>query len=456
MRDLGEQGEGGSAAGEVVALPSAAELQRLTARLAAGDGAGLTDAERVDFLRAAEELKCAAEAAQAQVAVDFDASQRAEQGRAGVSAQRQGRGIAAQIALARRVSHHRGQRLLHLAHRLVDMPETLAAFRSGRITELKASIIARDTECLSPQLRERVDQAIAGDPEWLESLGERQLEAEVQKLAYRFDPQAFVKRSAQAVKDRRVTTRPAPDTMLRLTALLPVVQGVTVYAALRHWALARQAAGDPRALNQLMADRLVELVTGQAEAEQVPLRVDVVLADTSLLGVDDEPGWVQGYGPVPAEVARHFANVAHEQGLSVLRRLYAHPGTGRLVAMESGATRFPDGLAGLIRLRDAGRCRCGWCGAPIADTDHATAKAEGGATSFANGQGACEACNIAKEAPGWTARPRPGPDGHPDLHTIETITPTGHVYTSVAPQVRVVRRPVSMEIYLAEDFATAS
>src|SRR3712207_8775763 len=47
-----------------------------------------------------------------------------------------------------------------------------------------------------------------------------------------------------------------------------------------------------------------------------------------------------------------------------------------------------------------------------------------------NGQGLCEAHNIAKEAPGWRARPGPGPAGHRDIHTIETITPTGHVYTS--------------------------
>jgi hypothetical protein len=454
VRDRGQQGQTASASGAAaVALPSAAELHALAERLALGEGAGLSDAERIDFLRAAEELKCAAEGAQAQVSVDFDASQRSEQARAGVPAARQGRGIAAQIALARRVSHHRGTRLLHLAHRLRDMPETLSAMRTGKITEFKASLIARDTECLSPDLRERVDLAIAGDPDWLESLGEQQLEAEVQKLAYRFDPQAFVKRSARAVEDRRVTTRPAPDTMLRLTALLPVVQGVAVYASLRAWALSQDATGDPRGLNQLMADRLVELVTGLAAADQRPVRADVVLADTTLLGMDDESGWVCGYGPIPAEVARQLIMGAHDTGLASLRRLYAHPRTGRLVAMESRSSRFPDGLAELIGLRDHGRCRRGWCDAPIRDSDHAKGRVEGGETSFANGQGHCEACNIAKEAPGWTARPRPAPDGQrDDIHTIETTTPTGHVYTSIAPQVRVVRRPVSMEIYLGDGY----
>jgi hypothetical protein len=455
MRDLGELGQ---TAGGVVTLPSAADLEVFTARVAGGDGRAMSDAERVDFLRAAEVLKCAVEGAQAQVTIELDASQRAEQAQAGVRGERQGRGIALQVALARRVSHHRGQRLLHLAKRLQDMPETLAAFRAGRIGEFKATLIARQTECLDPVLREKVDLAIAGDPDWLESLGERQLEAEVARLAYRFDPQAFVERCAKAVEDRRVTSRPAPDTMVQLTALLPVVPGVAAYAALRSWAASQQAAGDPRPLNQLMADRLVELVTGQAQADRVPVRVDVQIADTTLLGQDDEPAWVPGYGPVPADLARRYLSERAVEGLATLRRLYAHPATGRVVGLESAAGPFPAGLAELIRLRDQCICRNAWCGAPIRDTDHITSRAEGGETSFANGQGLCEACNIAKEAPGWTARPvraGPGPAGQHHPHTVETTTPTGHVYTSVAPQVRVVRRPLTVEIYLSEEHPTA-
>ena len=456
MTDLGGEDTAGSAAGATAAaLPSALEIHAFMARLATGHGAGMSDAERIDFLRAAEELKCVAEGAQAQVTLEFEASQRSEQAREGVRADRQGRGVAAQIGLARRASHHRGVRMLHLAQRLREMPETFAGLRSGRITEFKASIITRVTECLTPEVRAKVDLAIAGDPNWLESLGERELEAEVSKLAYRFDPQSFVKRAAAAAEDRRVTARPAPDTMMRLTALLPVVQGVTTYAALHKWAVAQNAAGDPRPLNQLMADRLVELVTGQAAADQTPVRADVQIADTTLVGMDDEPGWVSGYGPIPADVARHLIRLAHLHGLATLRRLYTHPKTGRLVAMESRSTAFPHGLAELIGLRDHGRCRSAWCDAPLRDSDHAQSKAEGGAASFVNGQGLCEACNIAKEAPGWRARPRPGPAGHRDIHVIETVTPTGHVYTSYAPQVGVVRRPVSMEIYLAEDYDKA-
>jgi hypothetical protein len=47
----------------------------------------------------------------------------------------------------------------------------------------------------------------------------------------RLDSQAVVDRAAKAEADRTVTIRPAPDCMTYVTALLPVAQGVGVYAA---------------------------------------------------------------------------------------------------------------------------------------------------------------------------------------------------------------------------------
>jgi hypothetical protein len=110
-----------------------------------------------------------------------------------------------------------------------------------------------------------------------------------------------------------------------------------------------------------------------------------------------------------------------------MRRLFADPTDGRLVAMESVARCFPQGLAKLIRLRDR-ICRTPWCNAPIRHTDHIVSYADGGATSFENGQGLCEACNHAKQAPGWSSRVI-----DPARHLVETTTPTGHTYRSKAP-----------------------
>ena len=87
----------------------------------------MDDGERIEQLRALEELKSAAAAAQAVVTADFVASQRAQQQAAGVPERDLGTGIAAQVALARRESPHRGCRLVGRAAALVgEMPATRA------------------------------------------------------------------------------------------------------------------------------------------------------------------------------------------------------------------------------------------------------------------------------------------------------------------------------------------
>ena len=133
--------------------------------------------------------------------------------------------------------------------------------------------------------------------------------------------------------------------------------------------------------------------------------------------------WLQGYGPIPVDA------IPIDQ-MAALRRLYATPATGALVAMESAARAFPTGLATFIELRDR-TCRTPWCEAPIRHRDHATDHAEGGPTTAVNGQGLCEQCNHTKQAPGWRARPVNGPPDQP--HTIETTLPTGHTTTTTAP-----------------------
>jgi hypothetical protein len=255
------------------------------------------------------------------------------------------------------------------------------------------------------------------------------------------DPQAVVNRRAKAEADRRVSMRPAPDTMAQLSALLPAAQGVAVWATLTRVADQARAAGDTRTRGQVMADTLVERITGQATAVAVPVTVNVVISDQALLDHDQQPAWLQGYGPIPA-------NTLDAATYAALRRLYATPSTGALVGMESVAREFPTGLARLIDLRDR-TCRTPYCDAPIRHRDHAQDHAAGGPTTAANGQGLCEHCNHTKQAPGWTARPATGPPGEP--HQIDTELPTGHTTTSTAPAMPTpaTLRPISNgEIHL--------
>lgn len=253
-----------------------------------------------------------------------------------------------------------------------------------------------------------------------------------------------------------MSLRPAPDTMTYLTALLPVAQGVAAYTALTRDADTARAAGDDRSRGQVMADTLVERLTGTPGGIS-GIEIQLVMTDRTLLHADAEPARLPGYGIVPAAWARELAltqkskagksdagkGAAGTQELNVfLRRLHTTPGTVELVAMDSTARFFPPNLKRFLQIRD-NTCRTPYCDAPIRHHDHILGWADGGHTSAANGQGLCEACNHTKENPGWTAQPltRPG-----QRHTITTTTPTGHTYRSTAPPLpgtRTVNRPMA-------------
>ncbi|MDQ6849476.1 MAG: 13E12 repeat family protein, partial [Actinomycetota bacterium] len=143
-------------------------------------------------------------------------------------------GVAAQVALARRESPHGGSRLVRLAYALTsEMPYLLRLLESGVLSERRAGLVVRECAALSLDQREQVDAELRLTiGEQLGRLSEKELTSRIRAITYRLDAQAAVDRAAYAETERRVTLRPAPDTMCWLTALLPAVQGVGVLAAL--------------------------------------------------------------------------------------------------------------------------------------------------------------------------------------------------------------------------------
>jgi hypothetical protein len=390
---------------------------------------GSDESALVERIAELERIKCAAAAGQARAAAALDAARRAAESAAGVPAARRGRGVGSEIALARLDSPARGSRHLGFAKALVyEMPHTLAALETGVLTEWRATLIVRESACLDVDDRRTLDAELCSDGAGLEGLGDARVAAAAKAIAYRLDPHAIVDRAARAEAERAVTIRPAPDTMTYLTALLPVAQGVSVYAALRR---AADTTFDNRSRGQVMADTLVERVTGRSAATPTPIAVNLVLSDSTLLTDDTTPANVVGYGPIPADVARGLiSNAATDpQSRATLRRLYAHPRSGALVAMESRARIFPTGLATFIGLRDE-RCRTPYCDAPIRHRDHATPHARGGLTTVANGLGLCERCNYVKENAGWQVSTNVDETA---THTAEFTTPTGGRHRSTAP-----------------------
>jgi len=353
--------------------------------------------EQISWL---ERVKSAAAAGQARAAAALDEKRRTDEAAAGVPRAKQGRGLASEVALARRDSPVRGGRHLGLAKALVhEMPHTMAALKGGALSEWRATLIVRESACLAVEDRRRLDAELCADVAKLEGMGDARITAAAKEIAARLDAQAVVDRAAKAEADRTVTIRPAPDCMAYVTVLLPVAQGVGVYAALKR---AAYTTFDDRSRGQVMADTVVERVMGQPAEAPESVALNLVMSDQSLWGQDNAPAVLDGYGPIPASLAQRLVRdaVVDERSLATLRRLYRDPKSGSLVAMESRSRFLPKGLAGFIGLRDR-TCRTPFCDAPIRHRDHATPRNRGGPTSALNGLGKCERCNYVKEAPGW-------------------------------------------------------
>lgn len=396
----------------------------------AGGAVPQDPAELIALIAEFESLKSAACAMQAEASRAYDAARRRAEAAAGVPAARQGRGVASEIALARRESPHRGQVLLGFAKvACAEMPHMMTRLAEGSLSEFRAMLSLRETACLSAEHRALVDEEVFADPAALDGVGTRRLVGQVKRLACELDPKSVVERASNATRDRHVSIRPAPDTMVWLGALLPVAQGVAVHAALTKGAASMAAAGDERSRSQLMADLFVSRVTGAPMSSgttppAVPVGINLLLPAASLVGGHDA-ALIDGE-PLPAELARLLVAASLDSGLDTWLRKVFTDRSGAVVAMTSKQRTFPEGLAELLKIRDQGICRTPYCDAPIRHLDHVTPHADGGATSSANGQGVCEACNHAKQAPDW--RQHVQVDGG-----IETVTPTGHRYLSRAP-----------------------
>src|SRR5919107_2141725 len=211
-----------------------AELSAMVARLgeltdaAAADtreGDRTIDAARVDAVALTERVAAAAAATQAALSARFARSQVSTQQRAVLrDPQQVKRGIADQLALACRVSPWEGSRRLGAARALhVDLPATFGLLRAGKVSAYVAGLVVTETRHLGPELRRRVDVEIVAAG--LVDCAPRQAAALARRHAYAADPESYVRRRRTARGDRRVSVRPAPDTMSVVSADLPGEQG---------------------------------------------------------------------------------------------------------------------------------------------------------------------------------------------------------------------------------------
>ena len=225
------------------------------------------ETELIDTLRAFEDTKAALAAAQATLALRLDHTVRARHAAARIPAAQQGRDVAGLLAYARRESPAKGARLLGLARALTEQPHTHAAMAAGALSEWRATLITRETSCLSREDRGIVDTQIsAPGPDGsyrFDSWGDRRLVAETQKLVFALDPAAVVNRRSQSRSrpPRHHATRTrhhGPD----LRPRSPPPKASPSGPPSPRIADQARAAGDPRTRGQVMADTLVERITG--------------------------------------------------------------------------------------------------------------------------------------------------------------------------------------------------
>src|SRR4051812_20056048 len=288
--------------------------------------------------------------------------------------------VADRVGLACRVSAYEGgkrvriARDLHAGHTLVR-----GMFAAGMLNEQKIAVITDAGTHLDPDERAQVDERLA--QQRIETFSGRRIHDLARKIAAEVAPGKFEARTRPARSGGRVTGGgPSERGMADLTAHLPVEQAVACYAALRKAVNDVWAQSEPvlRGQGQIMADTLVERLTGQATAEDVDIAVHIMVPVEALLDPDSPlPAEIPGHGPVPVDL------LATGEGRKTLRRLITRDGI--VIGGDSVQRNFAGVLADLIKMRDGGRCTAPYCDAPIRHIDHIIRWCHGGRTEFDNG-----------------------------------------------------------------------
>ncbi|WP_461170126.1 HNH endonuclease signature motif containing protein [Arthrobacter sp. Z1-15] len=142
----------------------------------------------------------------------------------------------------------------------------------------------------------------------------------------------------------------------------------------------------------------------------------VLISAETLLGADDQPAELHGYGPISPETARRMAREAAKW-----TPVERNPDTEEVLRVGK-RRKVPDGLKQLLRVRD-GMCRFPGCrtNAVISEIDHTKPWAQGGATDHDNLEHLCRRHHMFKTKGFWKAcQPSPG--------IIEWTSPGGRKY----------------------------
>ncbi|MCD2442619.1 HNH endonuclease [Agromyces sp. SYSU K20354] len=290
---------------------------------------------------------------------------------------------------------------LHHVRQLLDTAHTLP---EPRRTEFEASALDKAAKMTPPAFRRAA-----------------------RRLRERLHPIDLVERHAAARTERHIALEPEHDDMAWLHLHIEAERGAAIVAFMRRLAL-RAPGDDPRTVRQREVDCAVSLLLGRSAADAndpmpdlgaVRPEVYVTVPVLTLLGLDDEPGELDGLGPIDAATARRLASHAPS-----FHRILTHPETGAYLSYGRDTYRVPSDLAGYLRIRDGG-CRFPGCTrrAVESDIDHTRDWQHAGHTSHRNLAHLCRQHHRLKHHTGW--RVQQLTDGR-----IQWTSPAGRVHLS--------------------------
>ncbi len=321
------------------------------------------------------------------------------------------------------------------------LPATRTAFATGRLDLSKTRVIvdacvAIDDEAAATVEAKVLPRAVEQD---LTKLRKR-----VRRAVIAVDPANAEERRLRCRAERRVWITPTDDGMAWLTALLPAAVALTIEKAVNAAARTAKADADPaddRTLEQLRADMLVwpfrqalqdgaligpTDVTLMRHRGQLP-QIHVTVAANTLLGIDELPAELHGYGPVTAQTARGIA------AEGTWRRILTDPTSGTLLDVGTTTYSPPADMARHVEIRDQ-TCRYPSCNRPAtrAELDH-TVPFPIGPTAASNLAVLCCRHHQLKHAePVDESQPRLR---QPSPGQLQWTMPTGHSYSVEPPAI---------------------
>ncbi|QHC60442.1 HNH endonuclease signature motif containing protein [Rathayibacter sp. VKM Ac-2760] len=346
------------------------------------------------------------------------------------------RSIRAELAVAYSQSEREVSRRLETAQMLMEhLPLTRALLRDGRILWDVGEAICRTASSLPEESRTALDERAA---EAAVTMTTAQLRRALSRWREELHEQPLAERHARAKEDRAVWVTPDVDGMATLCLHAPAPAVTGAYDRLRRIARILRDEGDPRTLQQLSADAAVDLLcdgdiagtTPDAEHRPDPTfvpgvraEVRLTLAASTAVGLDDAPADLDGYGPVPAEIARELIRTA-----ASFTRVLTDPDTGAVVSVGRTWRVPPPQMRLHLQLRDQ-TCRFPGCtrSASTSEADHTREWRRGGETSLENLVSLCTSHHHVRHGDQWSYD-RDDEDG-----AIIWTTPTGRRISTRPP-----------------------